>query len=91
MAQRISKAKGIIVCLVILSFLAINLVSAATQADFDQILQPLQTIYDLAKYTATIIAGLVMLFAGITYISNGSDPGKRENGIRCSPGRLVYR
>jgi len=78
MAQRISKAKGIIFCLVILSFLVIGLVSAATQKDFEEIMKPLQTIYDLAKYTATVIAGLVMLFAGITYISSGSNPGKRE-------------
>ena len=61
-----------------MSFLAISLVSAATQSDFEEIMKPLQTIYDLAKYTATIIAGLVMLFAGITYISSGSDTGKRE-------------
>jgi len=50
----------------------------AANSDFQQILQPLTTIYNLIKYAATIIAGLVMLFAGITYISSGSDPGKRE-------------
>ncbi len=54
------------------------IVSAATEADFEEILQPIQTIYDLVKYTATVISGLVMLFAGITYIASGSDPGKRE-------------
>jgi len=54
-----------------------GIVSAATP-NFDDILRPLMTIYDLVKYAATIIAGLVMLVAGITYISSGSDPGKRE-------------
>jgi len=78
MAQKISKGKAIIGCIVILSFLAISLVSAATESDFQEIMKPLQTIYDLTKYTATVIAGLVMLFAGITYISSGSDTGKRE-------------
>ena len=55
----------------------IALVSAAN-ATYDQILQPVQAIYDLIKYSVTIIAGLVMLFAGITYITSGSDPGNRE-------------
>lgn len=55
-----------------------GLVVAATDADFEEILAPLTVIYDLIKYAATIVSGLVMLFAGITYISSGSDPGKRE-------------
>ena len=56
----------------------VSLVVAASEADFEEILAPLTTIYNLVKYAATIIAGLVMLFAGVTYISSGSDPGKRE-------------
>ena len=78
MAQKISKGKAMIGCFIVFSFLAISLVSAATESDFQEIMKPLQTIYDLTKYTATVIAGLVMLFAGITYISSGSDTGKRE-------------
>jgi len=61
-----------------LVFFQLGLVTAAGQGDFEEILEPLETIYDLVKYAATIVAGLVMLFAGITYISSGSDPGKRE-------------
>ena len=49
-----------------------------TEADFEEVLQPLTTVYNLVKYAATTIAGLMMLFAGVTYISSGSDPGKRE-------------
>ena len=56
----------------------VGIVVAADESDFEQILLPLTIIYNLVKYAATIIAGLVMLFAGITYISSGSDPGKRE-------------
>jgi len=56
----------------------IVMISAASQSDFEEILEPIQTIYDLVKYTATVISGLVMLFAGILYITSGSDPGKRE-------------
>ena len=56
----------------------IVLVASADESDFEEILKPLTTIYDLVKYAATVIAGLVMLFAGVTYIASGSDPGKRE-------------
>ena len=81
MSQRTYENKAkLMLCLFIFLFLIyhISLVSAASTEDFAQILQPLQTIYDLAKYAATVIAGLMMLFAGITYITSGSDPGKRE-------------
>ena len=61
-----------------LVILQIGFVAATDNSDFDEILQPLTTIYNLVKYTATIVAGLVMLFAGFTYIASGSDPGKRE-------------
>src|SRR3989338_4156116 len=74
------KAKAIVLPLALfigMFVLQLALVSAAN-ATYDQILQPVQAIYDLVKYAVTIIAGLVLLFAGITYIMSGSDPGKRE-------------
>jgi predicted ferric reductase len=78
--EKCKKAKGIVLPAVILSLflLQLVLVSAADTATFDQILKPIQAIYDLVKYAVTIIAGLVLLFAGITYIMSGSDAGKRE-------------
>jgi hypothetical protein len=75
------KAKSIIlpIALFVAMFvLQLVLVRAADTATYDQILQPIQAVYDLIKYAVTIIAGLVLLFAGITYIFSGSDPGKRE-------------
>ena len=73
------KAKKIIIPIMLgLFFLQLVLVSAADSATYDEILKPIQAIYDLVKYSVTIIAGLVLLFAGITYIMSGSDPGKRE-------------
>lgn len=81
MAQRTYKNKAKVIWgLFLFLFLIyhLGLVSAASNQDFDQILTPLQTIYDLAKYAATTIAGLVLLFAGIMYITSGADPGKRE-------------
>ena len=64
--------------LMLLVLTQVGMVAAADDSDFEEILKPLTTIYNLVKYAATVIAGLVMLFAGITYISSGSDPGKRE-------------
>ena len=78
--EKYKKAKGIMLPAVILalSLLQIVLISAADTATFDQILAPVQAIYDLVKYAVTIIAGLVLLFTGITYIMSGGDAGKRE-------------
>ncbi|MBS3074880.1 TrbC/VirB2 family protein [Candidatus Pacearchaeota archaeon] len=80
MAQGKPKNKALLIyCfLFVLLLFQISFILAASNSDFDQILKPLQTIYDLVKYAVTMIAGLVLLFAGITYIMSGSDPGKRE-------------
>jgi multisubunit Na+/H+ antiporter MnhB subunit len=81
MAQKPYKTKRRLIPIAIsllLITIQTGLVIAATDADFEEILAPLTVIYDLIKYAATIVAGLVMLFAGVTYIASGSDPGKRE-------------
>ena len=49
------------------------------KATFDKILEPVMKIYTFVKYIATFIAALVLLFAGIGYMSSGSDPKKRDN------------
>ena len=53
-------------------------ISAQDKATFDQMLNPVLKIYNFAKYTATVIAVIVLLFAGITYIMSAGDPAKRE-------------
>ena len=77
MLQRVNKktTRGLILSVAILILIFLPMISAS---EFDKILEPLQTIYDLMKYSATLISGLIMLFAGISYITSGSDPGKRE-------------
>ena len=52
--------------------------TAEEKATFDQMLEPVMKIYNLVKYTATVLATLVLLFAGVSYMSSGSDPKKRE-------------
>jgi type IV secretory pathway VirB2 component (pilin) len=53
-------------------------ISAKDKATFDTMLSPVMKIYNLVKYFASAIAVVVLLFAGITYILSGNDPGKRE-------------
>lgn len=53
-------------------------ISASDKATFDTMLSPVMKIYNLVKYFASAIAVVVLLFAGITYIISGNDPGKRE-------------
>lgn len=53
-------------------------ISAEDQATFDTMLSPVMKVYNLVKYFASAIAVVVLLFAGITYIMSGNDPGKRE-------------
>jgi hypothetical protein len=53
-------------------------ISEADQHTFDQILEPVLKVYNLVKYISTVLAALVFLFAGITYVTSGSDPKKRD-------------
>ena len=81
MPQKKRKKKAVILPIALLLgmfVLQLALVSAAN-ATYDAILQPIQAVYDLIKYAVTIIAGIVLTFAGISYITSGSDPGKRES------------
>ena len=52
--------------------------TAQEQATFDKILEPVMRIYNLVKYAATAIGTLVLLFAGIGYMTSGGDPKKKE-------------
>jgi len=48
------------------------------KAQFDQILQPVTKIYNFVKYIATAVAAIFLLYAGITYMTSGGDPKKRD-------------
>mgnify|MGYP001480127926 CR=1 FL=1 len=54
-------------------------ISSSDQSTFDQILVPVMKIYNFIKYAATVIAVIVITFAGINYMTGGDDPKKREN------------
>jgi len=46
---------------------------------FDAILEPVMKIYNFVKYAATAIAVLLLVFAGVSFITSGGNQGKREN------------
>ena len=48
------------------------------KAQFDEILTPVMKIYNLIKYTASVIAVIALLFAGISYMMSGNDVRKRD-------------
>ena len=54
-------------------------VSSQDQQTFDQILAPVMKVYNFIKYAATVVAVLFLVFAGITFITSGSDQAKRES------------
>jgi type IV secretory pathway VirB2 component (pilin) len=53
-------------------------ISSEDKATFDKILEPVMKVYNLVKYIATFVAVIILLFAGLTYMISGSNPGKRE-------------
>ncbi len=53
-------------------------ISDEDKATFDNILSPVMKIYNFVKYTASVLAVLFLLFAGVTFIMSGNDQAKRE-------------
>ena len=52
---------------------------AVDEAAFDDILEPVMMIYNFIKYAATLVAGFVLVYAGISYMTSGSDPAGRQS------------
>lgn len=78
------------VLLLLALFIAPNVLAVDQQADidtmitqdekdqFDAILAPVLKIYNFVKYVATVVAALFLAYAGISYMTSGSDPKKRD-------------
>lgn len=52
---------------------------AADEAVFDEILEPIMKIYNFIKYIATAVAAIILVGAGIVFMTSGSDPRKRDS------------
>ncbi len=60
---------------------AVDLNTTLTEEDkvqYDQILTPVLKIYNFVKYTASVLAVISLLFAGIVYMFSGNDIKKRD-------------
>lgn len=53
-------------------------ITAEDKAKFDEILTPVAKIYNFIKYTASLVAVIALLFAGISYMFSGDDIKKRD-------------
>lgn len=82
-----SKLLAIFGLVMFLSMMATSVVSAVDfnqtispedQQTFDEILEHVMKIYNLVKYAASVLAVVVLLFAGVSYMTSGSNPAKRE-------------
>ena len=45
---------------------------------FDNILEPVMKIYNFIKYSASVLAVVFLVIAGVTFIMAGNDQAKRE-------------
>lgn len=64
-------------------------ITAEEEQQFDQMLSPLMKIYNFIKYAATVIGVLMLVFAGITYITSGGDQGKNQMAKNMAMGVVM--
>ena len=76
-----------LIVVILLLFLSLPIVTAVDlndslsdedKAQFNEILKPVHKIYNFVKYIASVIGALMLVFAGITYMTSGGDPKKRD-------------
>ena len=59
------------------------------EQQFDDILAPVLKVYNFIKYAATIIGVLVLVFAGISFITAGGETGKKEKAKNMAVGVVI--
>jgi len=62
--------------------IAVNLndpITPEDKANFDLMLHPVMKIYNLVKYSSTVIAAIMLLFSGSSYMIAGDDTKKRDD------------
>lgn len=59
------------------------------EEQFDEILAPIMKVYNFIKYAATVIGVLVLVFAGISFITAGGEQGKKEKAKNMAVGVII--
>jgi len=55
----------------------------------DEILEPVMKVYNILKYVATIIGVLMIVFAGISFVTAGGQTTKKDNAKHMITGVVV--
>lgn len=59
------------------------------EAQFDGILEPIMKVYDFVKYAATVIGVLMLVFAGISFVTSGGEQAKKERAKNMAMGVII--
>jgi type IV secretory pathway VirB2 component (pilin) len=63
--------------------------SEEEEALVDEILEPVMKIYNFIKYAATVLAVMMLVFAGITFVTAGGDSGQKEKAKNMAVGVVI--
>jgi len=63
--------------------------SPQDEAQFDQILAPVMKIYNFIKYAATVAGVLMLVFAGINFVTAGAEVTKKERAKHMATGVII--
>jgi cation transport ATPase len=55
----------------------------------DQILAPVMKVYNFIKYAATVVGVLVLVFAGITFVTSGGENSKKDKAKNMATGVVI--
>ncbi len=55
----------------------------------DEILAPVMKVYNFIKYAATVAGVLMLVFAGITFVTAGGDTGQKEKAKNMAVGVVI--
>ncbi len=64
-------------------------ISKEDEKQFDAILSPIMKIYNFIKYAATVIGVLVLVFAGVAFLTAGGDNAKKERAKNMAVGVII--
>ena len=59
------------------------------EEQFDDILAPVMKVYNFIKYAASIMGVLMLVFAGITFITAGGETGMKERAKNMAVGVVI--
>ncbi len=63
--------------------------TAEEKDQVDDILTPILKIYNVIKYSATVIGVLVLVFAGVTFLTSGGDKFKKDKAKNMGMGVVI--